>query len=269
MLQKDIYPYISTNGTCISEVTLSRLKQAGLETIQFSLDTGKPDLYDKMMGVSGYFEKVLNTIKFAKSAGYIVNVKGVVTRLNAQTIGNLFDICADLGVDFVSVEAFSPGLHGRGNRDLLLTHKLAMKVKSLIEKASRLYSNRMLVAPFTVPKKWTGPADIIYCGGMYTAFVVQPDGSVCACEQVNDVSMNFGNIRDNPLTKIWASTRVLEFLNPDQSKVAEPCKSCKHFRRCRSGCFNYSLMYSDELYSPDPRCWKIKMGRDNPLKLEA
>lgn len=268
MLRNDIYPYISTNGTRLSETTLSRLKHAGLETMQFSLDAGEPPLFDKIVGVPGYFKKVLEAIKMTKRLGYRVFIKAVATPFNASKIGGLFSTCADLGVDFILVEAFSPGLHGSGNKKLLLSHDLALQVRSMVEEAQQSFSGSMAIAPFAVPKKWSGPEDIIYCGGMYTAFVVQSDGTVSACEQVNTAPLCFGNIREKPLSEIWTSMRVLEFLNPNQAKVQEPCGSCKHFRRCRSGCFNYSLQYSSDLYAPDPRCWKAKLGKSNPLMEE-
>lgn len=269
LLEKDIYPYISSNGTCLKEATLSKLKKAGLQTIQFSMDSGIPALFDRMVGNKGYFDKVVNTIKTAKRLGYIVRIKGVVTNLNALNISSLFDVCANCGVDFVHVEAFSPGLEGRGNKELLLTHDMALKVEADIDQAIVKYSGKMMIAPFTVPVKWSDPEDIIYCGGMYTSFIVQPDGTVCACEQVSHDSLNFGNIRAQSLSTIWNSKKVLQFLNPNKDNVKEPCKSCEEFDRCRSGCFNYSLLYSNELYSPDPRCWKVKLGEYDPLKLEA
>jgi len=268
MLERDIYPYVSTNGTCVSEADLSELRAAGLETIQFSLDAGTRELYERMVGVGGHFDRVLDAIAAAKRLGFTVRVKGVVTALNSQGIGDLFAVCAERGVDYVFVEAFSPGLRGRGSRELLVPHEVAVEVQSAVEQARERFSSRMTIPPFTVPGKWAGPDNIIYCGGMYSSFIVQPDGTVCACEQVCEPALCFGNVREHPLAELWGSERVLRFLNPDLSNVPEPCRSCEQLSHCRTGCFNYSLQYSDELYSPDPRCWKVDLGQDNPLLLD-
>jgi len=96
---------------------------------------------------------------------------------------------------------------------------------------------------------------------------VQSDGTIGVCEQANHPELNFGNIREKKLQEIWSSREVIAFLNPDKTSVKEPCKSCEDFDKCRSGCFNFSLQYSENLFDPDPRCWKVNLGAKDPLRL--
>lgn len=267
LLENDIYPYISSNGTNISDSTLENMRTAGLQTIQFSMDSAIRLVFDKMVGASGYFDKLIAAIKKAKDLEYIVRVKGVLSELNATGVEHLFDTCAALGVDYVFLEPFSPGLDGRGNEKLLLSKQSAEKVGQAIDRAQKKYSPKTNIIPFKAQTKWACADDIIYCGGMYTSFIVQSDGTIGVCEQAHHPLLTFGNIRDKKLKDIWRSDDVVVFLNPDRSKLPEPCKSCESFDRCRSGCFNFSLQYSDELFAPDPRCWKANIGSKDPLKL--
>lgn len=267
LLEKDIYPYISSNGTNITDTTLEKFKLAGLQTIQFSIDSARPEIFDKMVGAKGTFDKLIAAIQKSVELGFVVRVKGVLTEINAPYIDHLFKTCADLKVDYVFLEPFSPGLDGRGNKNLLLTPKTAQEIEKTIEKATKEYAPDTIIMPFNTPSKWADPNDIIYCGGMYTSFIVQSDGTVGACEQASDPQLNFGNIRDHTIKEIWSSQEVIRFLNPNKSKLQEPCKTCEDFDKCRSGCFNYSLQYSQDLFAPDPRCWKANLGELNPLKL--
>ena len=55
LLKHDIYPYISSNGSALSKQTLLNMKDAGLHTIQFSMDSANPEIFDKMVGVKKLF----------------------------------------------------------------------------------------------------------------------------------------------------------------------------------------------------------------------
>jgi pyrroloquinoline quinone biosynthesis protein E len=267
LLEKDIYPYISTNGTNLLASTLQKLRKAGLQTIQFSMDSAEPLIFDKMVGAGNYFNKLIGSIKVAKELDYVVRIKGVLTELNAATIDSLFKTCAELKVNYIFLEPFSPGLDGRGNQNLILSPDSAAMVEKTIEKANNLYAPETTIMPFKPQTKWAGPDEIIYCGGMYTSFILQSDGTIGVCEQANHPSLTFGNIREKKLVDIWNSQAVIDFLNPPTSNVKEPCLSCEEFTKCRSGCFNFSLQYTDDLFAPDPRCWKVNKIHKDPLNL--
>lgn len=267
LLEKDIYPYISSNGSNIAKTTLINMKEAGLHTIQFSMDSADIEMFNKMVGISGYYDKLITAIQHAVETGYTVRIKAVVTDLNANNIDSLFKKCVDLNVDYIFLEPFSPGLDGRGNKNLNLSPHTALEVEKRVQRSIEKYSEKITIIPFSPQAKWTCPEDIIYCGGMYTSFIVQSDGTIGVCEQANDPSLTFGNIRDKSLKELWSSQEVINFLNPDKSKLQAPCKDCNNFDKCRSGCFNFSLQYSKDLFAPDPRCWKAKLGHLDPLKL--
>ena len=180
---------------------------------------------------------------------------------------NLFETCSNLKVDYIFLEPFSPGLNGRGNKNLNLSVSTSQNVQEFIRHYIESYSGQMTIIPFTPQTKWYTTDDIIYCGGMYTSFIVQSDGTIGVCEQASHPLLNFGNIKEQSLQGIWNSQEVIKFLNPDKSIIKDPCGSCESFNKCRSGCFNYSLQYSDDLYAPDPRCWKADLGEVNPLRL--
>ncbi|MEW5819955.1 MAG: radical SAM protein [Cyanobacteriota bacterium] len=268
LLENDIYPYISSNGTNITEKTLVTMKKAGLQTIQFSMDSADTEIFNKMVGVKGYFESLISSIKKAKKLGYVVRIKGVLSELNVSYIEQLFETCSKLKVDYVFLEPFSPGLDGRGNRNLILSRNSAEKIKRIIQEAKDKYSPDTVIMPVNVQNKWANAKDIIYCGGMYTSFIVQSDGTVGVCEQANHPSLCFGNIRDKNIKDIWASKEVIGFLNPDKLSIKGVCKDCESFDKCRSGCFNFSLQYTENLFAPDPRCWKVNLGSKDPLNLQ-
>lgn len=266
-LEKDIYVYVSTNGSLITKKMLVNLKNAGLETIQFSLDVADEKIFDYMVGKKNCYTKAIESIKLAKKLGYIVRIKGVLTDYNAKSIDELYNTCVNIGVDSVYVEQFSPGLDGRGNKELIVSEESLEYAEKISKDYSVKYKGKTDIIPFKRTKKWCGPEDIVYCGGLYTSFIVQPDGTVGACEQANHNKLTFGNIRNKKLSEIWKSPEVIDFLNPSRFLVNEPCKSCEEFSKCRSGCANYTLQFSENLYDPDPRCWKVQLGNNNPLKL--
>ncbi len=266
-LEKDIYPYISSNGIFVTKKMLKKLKDAGLETFQFSLDSCDDDIFDVMVGKKNLLYKVLDSIKTAKELGYEVRIKGVLTELNAKSIEKLYEVCAELEVDSVFFEEFSPGLDGRGNKELIVSEETALYIEKLSLKCAEKYKDKTYIIPFEKSQKWKTADDIIYCGGLYTSFIVQSDGTVGVCEQANHEKLRFGNIRDKKLGQIWNSPEVIKFLNPDKKLLSQPCRDCEYFDKCRSGCYNFSLQFSEDLFDPDPRCWQVNLEEKDPLKL--
>lgn len=58
------YSFITTNGSLANEELLTRLFEAGLDSIKFSINAGSRETYKKIHGVDNY-ENAINALKFS------------------------------------------------------------------------------------------------------------------------------------------------------------------------------------------------------------
>ncbi|MDP4108990.1 MAG: radical SAM protein [Bacillota bacterium] len=269
LTEADIFPYISTNGSLITRAYASRLSGLGIGIMQISLDAPCADIHHKMSRSADTFDKVIDGIRYLREANVIVRVKSVITPLNYKETGRLIDLCASLGVSSITLDKFNPGYGGRGANELILDSQMAEYTGKCIEQKTAQYNDSILIYSGLKSLSWKDESDITACGGLYSAFAIQPNGNMAVCEQLDLDELTLGNVREQPIAEMWGSDKAINILNPDPSRFIEPCRSCEYLGKCRTGCFSHTLLYDKNLYAPDPSCWKIHLDKNplNPIQI--
>jgi radical SAM protein with 4Fe4S-binding SPASM domain len=90
--QKDIFCYISTNGTLIDVDIAKKLSNYEKLAIDVSLDGTCSKTHDSFRGVEGTYDKVLKTLKLMKKNEILMNVTCVLGRHNISEIDELIDV---------------------------------------------------------------------------------------------------------------------------------------------------------------------------------
>ena len=265
-----VFPYISTNGTTVTQKFAAWLRDLKLPVIQVSLDSAVPADHDFVTRAAGSHASVVAAIELLRDSGLAVRIKSVITPFNVRYVDHLVDLASRLGVDAITLDKFNPGFGGRGNSRLILTSRQTHAVEEAVEGAKARARSDMTVATALSPLRWRGPSDMVTCGGLLTAFAVQPNGDMGVCEQVAHVpALRVGNLRHETLRALWDSERAWEIVTPPpRADLAEPCGSCELLRVCRTGCFSHSLLYSHDPWSAEPSCWKVDLER-NPVMPRA
>ncbi len=78
---------ISTNGWLFNEKTAKKCSELGVDTINFSLDNGIPEIHDLFRKKKGSFDRVMNAIKLCRKYGIKVIINTVVHKHNLYTEG--------------------------------------------------------------------------------------------------------------------------------------------------------------------------------------
>jgi uncharacterized radical SAM superfamily Fe-S cluster-containing enzyme len=122
---------LSTNGMLFTGEYAKKLKEAGVDSIQFSVD-GFEDTHDSFRRVKGSYSKVINAIKLAvKERFKIVRVATCVNKTNLNEIADLIDLFADLGVNVHRLLRFMPVGRGKGRHEYEITND---EIKRLMRK---------------------------------------------------------------------------------------------------------------------------------------
>lgn len=100
---KDIDYWLYSTGYTLSFEKAMDLKKSGLTGITFSLDHYLAGAHNQFRGVADSFEKTLQAIQFAKSAGLAVCLSVCTTRdfVTTENLERYLDLAARTGVSFI------------------------------------------------------------------------------------------------------------------------------------------------------------------------
>ena len=66
---KNIHIMITTNGTTLTDEIVEKIKAAGVDSLQISIDSSIPEIHDEFRGAQGAFAKAVDGIKLCKKHG--------------------------------------------------------------------------------------------------------------------------------------------------------------------------------------------------------
>jgi MoaA/NifB/PqqE/SkfB family radical SAM enzyme len=213
LLHKDIYDLISyvdkrkavcllfTNGEYLTEENVQKLVDAGLYSIFVSIDSHEASKHNKLRKRLHLFEKALNGIENAKKAGLMVGISTYATRsgTNDKEYKKIYRLARKLGVH--NVMLFDGVATGNMLHDT--SELLTQTQREEIRKFSSLMFKYSVIPPLS-SQSWQNSIEG-YIGGIgclaaNIQYYVSAYGDVTPCDFT---PLSFGNIRDEPLKKIW------------------------------------------------------------------
>src|ERR1700727_3049281 len=99
---------LKTNAVLIRELQAARLREIGVESIQVSIYSHRPEVHDAITKIPGSLRRSLNAIRFLKSQGLKVIMANVLMTENMH--------------DYRGVRALAGETAGEYTRDRTLTH---------------------------------------------------------------------------------------------------------------------------------------------------
>jgi MoaA/NifB/PqqE/SkfB family radical SAM enzyme len=194
-----------TNSTLVTKEKLKKLKDAGLDTLQLSIESLDPETNDKIRGVKGVTQKTMEAFRFAKELGLNVCLSAVACHDNQGELQRLLEFAKKENVFLLLNTASSVG-KWQGKNEA----KMVEKDKILFEKFME-DSHVRSDTSFNFSGKSGCPAgkERIHI----TAY-----GDVITCPLVQ---VSYGNVLEEPLKKIYERINSMPF-------IKKYSKLCKH-----------------------------------------
>ena len=259
-----------TNGIRSADAEfVARLKDAGLNSAQVSLEAADADVHNQIVGNPRAFEKTVQAVKNLKAAGIHTHTNTTINRYNRNHLIALIDFLADLGQEYLSMNMVIR------TGDAVTSQKLKVKsVKSEIENSKSQKSNPKIqsenieigygdIGELVLGLKkhaeargmrfvWYSPVPYCLfnpaqhglgsqsCAAADGLLSVNPSGDVLPCSSFeqgigNLLRQDFDTIWNTRTAKYW---RKKEFLPPD-------CRGCELANLCCGAC----PLYWDEVGS--------------------
>ena len=189
---KKFFIVMVTNSILLTKEKLVNLKKAGLYSICLSLDNLDKEKNDDSRGFKGHFDKVMQTIGWAKEIGLIISISPVAFHNKLDDFERILKFAKKNG--FV-VGAGGVGYVGKAEEEILLSKDECNQLREFLKKYSFLRFD------------WSLSYKLKYCcPAGKEKICITSTGDVVGCS-MNPIS--FGNIREEELKTIWK--RMNEF----------------------------------------------------------
>ncbi|MGB9876704.1 MAG: radical SAM protein [bacterium] len=263
IIEAGIIPFVSTKQLLL-DVQIGKLRDAGLERIQVSIDTLDAQIAKFLLGVKDYPGKMIKTINKLISKGLKVATNSVVTPYNIKGIPTLVGTLCSLGVYYISVTPYSRSLY-RHRDDLLLqmedykwlNEQISLlqerypQVKIKFQDSSEL-CNPTKLSPRKREEMWNKRS---ICTVGREGLTIWPDGKIGICEEMPYLPQYWmGDLMVSSLENVWDSPRMEELLIPPRDNFKGwPCYECEDFEECHRGlgrCLRDALKIYGTIYAP-------------------
>lgn len=242
---RDIQVSINTNGWLLTTHMFERLMDAGLLTINLSLDSCFPHVHDSLRGVSGLFDKAVSQISLCRETGipFLLNIRMILSRYNYTHIPEMIRFAHSIHANALSIDMIEAD---RDANHFLLNPAQIVEYKTLhipeiirtinelrISPELKLFNIRQINDMFNLrfndiqnyAQGLWWPDDHIQekCDIPCSFMIIEGDGNVLPC---NAVEYNrdhiVGNLFDTNISALWSSPEWTHF----RRNKMDFCREC-------------------------------------------
>jgi radical SAM protein with 4Fe4S-binding SPASM domain len=228
---------LKTNAILVREREAERLRELGVENIQISIYSHRPEVHDAITLVPGSLKRSIGAIRFLKSYGLQVSIANVLMLQNMQDYPQVRELARELDVEFTIDPTITPKMDG--DRAILNLN---------IERAAlhSVFHDEELVGDVESFCKPAAPADedemdSLPCSAGHTACYVSPYGDVYPCVQF---PLPTGNVRTQRFLDIWQHSEKMNEVRDIRMRDLPTCSGCGHMTGC-TRCPGLAFMEGD------------------------
>ena len=225
---------LNTNARRLSdERFVDSLVEAGLDHVQITLESSRPEVHDEMVRARGAFPQTVKGIRNVLATKLYVMTNTTMLRLNASTIPATLDFLAELGVPTVGLNAL---IHsGRGAT--VGTGLAESDLAPLLEVARRkteAHGQRLI---WYTPTQYCNfdpvqmDLGVKGCTAALYNMCVEPDGGVLPCQSYYQP---LGNLLTDEWDSIWNHSLAVRLR--ERQGLPEKCTGCALLSECGGGC---------------------------------
>jgi pyrroloquinoline quinone biosynthesis protein E len=247
-----LYTHLVTAGTTLDRAGVQALREAGLRSVQLSVQDTTAATSDAMAGVA-VFERKLDFARDVREVGLPLSLNVVLHRDNLERIRELIELARELDahrLELANVQFYGWALL---NRDALLPtrEQLSHAARAVAEARRRPGTPEII---FVLPDYHAGRPKPCMGGWGKKIAVVAPDGRVLPCHAAAGIpDLEFWSVVERPFRECWEDAPGMnEFRG--EGWLPEPCRSCDERTRDFGGCRCQAFQLTGDARVTDPAC---------------
>jgi len=248
------YSNLSTGGTLLTEELATALRQAGLDSLQVSIQDAEAANSDRIAGGGPSFEKKRRAARLAKQAGFSLTINVVLHRQNLDHIETIIAMAEELGAERLELANTQYNGWALRNRAALLPARAQVERAAVVADAARLRLKGKMEILYVLPDYFEPYPKACLNGWGRMFLTVTADGTVLPCQTAREIrGLNFENVRHRSLDKIWFDSEAFrKFRGTDW--LPEPCRSCARKEIDFGGCRCQAFLLTGDASATDPVC---------------
>ncbi|MGC1647042.1 MAG: radical SAM protein [Candidatus Sulfotelmatobacter sp.] len=216
---------LKTNAMLIREREAARIRDLGVESVQISIYSHRPEVHDAITVVPGSLKRSLDAVRFLKSQGLRVIIANVLMTQNMQDYPAVRALAAELGVDCTLDPTITPMMDG--DRSVLSLGVGQNALRQVLRDPSLVGDVEEFCAISTNPDE--DALENLPCSAGHTSCYVSPYGDVYPCVQF---PLPTGNVRKQRFIDIWRHSDAMNDVRSIRVKDLTTCTSCSHVASC-------------------------------------
>jgi pyrroloquinoline quinone biosynthesis protein E len=247
-----LYTHLVTAATPLTEDGLAKLRDAGLRSIQVSVQDATPEASDRIAGTAS-FERKLAIARAAKRLGLALTLNVVLHRENLQSTQALIDLARSLDADRLELANAQYDGWALVNRGALLPTRAQLDEAARIVARERTKASRPELL-WVLPDYHAGRPKPCMGGWGNRIAVVAPDGVVLPCHAARELpNLEFWSVQQHDLATCWQDAPGMNAFR-GEAWMPEPCRSCEERTKDFGGCRCQAFRLTGDAAATDPAC---------------
>jgi len=216
---------LKTNAVLIREAEAKRLRALGVEQIQISVYSHRPEIHDAVTKLPGSLQRTIRGIRALRAAGLKVAMSNVMMRSNLRDRQGVAQLARELGATYSADPTVTPMMSG--DRSVLDLRIPGTELSDLFHDKDLVGDPEAVCAP--PPPVGDDELDALPCSAGHSSCYVSPYGDVYPCIQF---PLPSGNVRRQTFLDIWRHSPELGEVRSIRARDLTVCSSCAHVGTC-------------------------------------
>ena len=216
---------LKTNAVLIREAQAARLRDLGVESIQISIYSHRPEVHDAITKVPGSLRRSINAIRFLRAQGLKVVIGNVLMTENMQDYHGVRALAEEIDARYTLDPTITPKMDG--DRSILDLNAGESALRALFRDEAFVGNADEFCALPPAPDE--SSMQFLPCSAGHTACYVSPYGEFYPCVQF---PLSCGNVRQQRFIDIWRNSEQLKEVRSIRLRDLSSCSQCAHGSTC-------------------------------------
>lgn len=249
----DFYTNLITSGLPLERERLVRLKEAGLSSVQVSLQDSEPRAAERIAGRAS-FEQKLKVARWVKELDLPLTLNVVLHRENLGRIIEIIALAESLGADRLELANTQYLAWALENRSALLPSQAQLDAAREVAKAARERLKGKIELLFVLPDYYSDRPKACMSGWAKRYLLVSPEGLALPCHLAHTLpNLTFDNVLERSLDEIWNQSEAFAAFR-GEAWMPEPCSTCERRTIDFGGCRCQAFHLTGNAAAVDPAC---------------
>ncbi|GDY32697.1 pyrroloquinoline quinone biosynthesis protein PqqE [Gandjariella thermophila] len=247
-----MYTNLITSAIGLSPRRADRLRAAGLDHVQISIQASESTASDRIAGFPA-FQRKIAAARLVKRLGWPLTLNVVLHRYNIDRMADILALAERLDAD--RVELANTQYYGWAwrNRAALLPSRRQLERAERIARAARDRLTGRMEIIYVLPDYYSTYPKPCMGGWARRQLTVVPNGDVLPCPAAHSLPLPRASVRENSLSQIWTRSPLFQRFR-GTAWMPEPCRSCPRREIDFGGCRCQAFLLTGDAARTDPVC---------------